>query len=493
MVSQPEPLSPSQSPMAGALTDLLLPFQKKWIADSATFKIAEKGRQLGFTWIEALWSVLRRLETRIDHYFVSADEEQAKQFIRDCLFWCETLNKVASVTHSTALIDTGKAQVSRLTFPNGSQILSLSSNPKAIRGKRGDVTLDEFAFHDNADEMYRAAEACRRWGDGKESGQIHILSTHNGPATLYFKIVDQARKGENDFVLHRVTLLDAVAEGLADRVPGNHQKQFCPGSARNQSFITTQRRACSNEEHYKQEHLCEPLSASALVSPYRYDLCKQGALFAETFDDSRKYGELFCGVDVGRSHDLTAIWVIERGYLDPAKFPDVLDEHRGVYRTVSLTVLRNEDIPHQYRTLRRILLHPSMSKCCIDMGMVGRALSDMAVDEFGWLVEPTAMGRPMKEESAERVKQFIEQKRVGVPADNRVRDDICSMRRVIVSNREGHVGSLSYEGSTRDSHCDRFWALALALHAAEAGQSVVLSTGPNHIPNTRARALTGAV
>lgn len=428
---------------------------------------------MGFTWIEALWSVLRRLTTKIDHYFVSADEEQAKQFIKDCVFWCDQVNALAKLTESTDLIDAGKAQIAKLVFPNGSTIHALSSNPKAIRGKRGDVSLDEFAFHDAAQDMYFAAEACARWGDGKQPGHLHVLSTHNGPATQYYRLVDAARRGDNDFALHRVTLLDAVAEGLADRVPGSHKDNYLPGDTRNKIFVQNQRRRCLNEEHFKQEHLCEPMSAAALLSSYRYDLCKQKADVPNFFDASRPYNELFIGVDVARSVNLTVIWVLEYGYLSKDKFPDLLDEHRDIYRTVAVIPIDNLPVaaperpggtkePNQYDILRPILAHPCASKCCIDMGAIGRALSDLALMEFGpGLVEPVAMGSPMKAECAERLKGFVEHQRLGLPRDSASKDDLCSVKRMV-----SEKGVVSYEGSVGASHCDRFWAASLALHAA---------------------------
>jgi phage FluMu gp28-like protein len=468
------------------LSSLLMDYQKRSLGDPTPRKVIEKGRQLGFTWMEALWSVLRRLDKKIDHYFCSADEEQAKRFIEDCIWWAERVNQVSQLTQHAPVIDTRGAQVSRLQFPNGSSIYALSSSPKALRGKRGDVTLDEFAFHEKAEEMWRAAQPVATWGDGNEPGHLHVISTHNGPATVYKRIVDGARSGDNGFSLHRVTLLDAVSDGLADRVPGTHRDHFLAGESRNKAFVKNCRRACLNEDHYLQEYMCEPLSAAALITPYRYDLCKMkiGSV-APRFDPTKKYAPLFVGVDVGRSHDLTVIWVLEETYLPPEKFPDWLDEHRTLYRTVAATVLKNEQIPAQFNVLRPILRHPSVSLCCIDMGAIGRALSDMAVSEFGWLVEPVAMSRPLKEEAATRTQQFVEQKRVGLPNDPDFRNDVCSMRRVVTEK-----GVMSYEGSTTESHCDRFWALALALHAAESKVSVTFAA--NKTPRTRARVLTGA-
>lgn len=470
------------------LSALLLPFQKKWIADPNPLKVAEKGRQLGFTWIEALWSVLRRLDTKIDHWFVSADELQARQFIGDCRDWLEKLNQFAQVAAEQDLVtlDGTTATVGRLIFPNGSKITALSSSPKAIRGKRGDVTLDEFGFHEYPEEMWKAAQACKRWGDGKRPGHLHVISTHNGPATLFKQIVDAAKSGDNDFSLHRVTIHDAVAQGLADKVPGSHQESFAQGPSRNKAFIRACRRECANADVFAQEHECEPLAASALVKEYDYQKLHHvqpvptlrlapGTSSGSALDPARRYGELFIGLDVG-IRDLTVAWILEKVYTSADRRPDLTPECLHGYATVGLVEMRGVKIPDQFEVLRRILIRPDgsfypVSRLRMDWSNIGNPLFTMLNREFGWVVDGVTFSRPFKADAAERAKQFVEQKRVGLPNDRLVRDDICSMRRTVSDK-----GQLTYEGRSSDSHCDRFWALALALDAAEDTNRAVLYT-----------------
>jgi len=73
------------------------------------------------------------------------------------------------------------------------------------------------------------------------------------------------------------------------------------------------------------------------------------------------------------------------------------------------------------------------------------------------------MGSKNKGEMAERLRAFAQSDRITFPKDRPdIRADILCVRREATPK-----GNLTYEGRTNDSHGDAFWAMALALHAAE--------------------------
>jgi phage FluMu gp28-like protein len=433
------------------LGTLFCPFQKKWITDPAPLKIVEKGRQEGFTWIEAFWSVLRRLEKKINHYFVSADEETAKNFIADCKFWLEQFDKIGEMLGEEGA--TAEGTVGTLIFPNGSRIVALSSNPKSIRGKRGDVTLDEFAFHEKAKKLYQAAIACKRWGDGNESGHLHIISTHDGPQTLFYKLCQAAKKRLNGYSYHHVDLVEAVRDGLAEKVPGPH-RDIPSGPARNKAFIDACRRECDSEETFLQEYMCEPAALSAMVRGDVYDNCAT-EIVAEFPKPQPVYPHgLYVGIDCGRSKDLTVAWVLERYY---DKF--------GVtwYRTVGVKAIFNQIFPEQHDILQPTWEHDQVHRGLIDQGSQGRALADSIVALRGKSFEAIGMGSDNKAKMAERLRAFAQSERITFPLNREdIRDSIMSVRKCV-----SEKGNLTYEGGTEGDHADYFWAAALALHAAE--------------------------
>ena len=63
-----------------------------------------------------------------------------------------------------------------IEFPNGSRIIALAANPDTARGYTGEIVLDEFAFHQDAEEIFKAA-----YGRMTNPGyQMRVVSTPNG-------------------------------------------------------------------------------------------------------------------------------------------------------------------------------------------------------------------------------------------------------------------------------------------------------------------------
>jgi phage FluMu gp28-like protein len=450
-----------------------LDYQRRWIMDPGPMAIVEKGRQEGFTYCEAFWSVFRRLMLaergkRLNHYFSSADAATAKEFVDKCCDWARVLNMVAE--HDAVGIDDG-ISIERLRT-RGGDIIAVSSKAKALRGKKGDVTLDEFAFAEDADSLIDAAEACTTWGTGDEPGHLRIISTHNGPGTLFRRMANAAKSGDNGFNHHFVSIHEAVRDGIAVLIPGPHQRHLDGTREGRQKcdaeYIASKRRRSRSAAAFSQEYECQPISSGSVILPIEYDSCVRESMpVTEDLDPASDYNghELFAGIDVGHTHDLTVVWVVERGWVPHEKNPALDDLHRTVYRTVAVKAIHNEPIPAQWQMIRGMIGHRCMSKVLIDPGTVGAVLCNLAVQQFGDIVEPYSITRGRKAELCERLRQFVQERRVSLPRNERIREDVLSMRRETTDG-----GQARYDGSTRFSHCDYFVALSLALQAAEGGR-----------------------
>ena len=168
-------------------------YQRGWIGDRARFRLGEKGRQTGFTYMEAYRATSRRLsgKRRCDYWLSSADLDTARLFIEYCDHWCE-FNRTVIDRFPVELFDeetqSPLALAERIVFKEtGCKITAVSSNPRAIRGKHGDVTLDESAHHDDERSMWAAAGAVKQWG-----GELAVMSTHNGMGTLFNRLCKDA-------------------------------------------------------------------------------------------------------------------------------------------------------------------------------------------------------------------------------------------------------------------------------------------------------------
>lgn len=199
---------------------LLLPFQAEWFADESDVKVIVKSRRIGISWTSAAKHVFVAGEGLMDGWYVGYTEDQGEEFIRDVADWARATNTAASEYDEFILEDmdpvsghTQAIKAFRVDFASGKRVTALSSRPRNLRGKQGLITIDEAAFHDDLRGLLKAAIALLMWG-----GQVEIISTHLGEENEFAKLIDQIQAGEFAYSLHKVTLDDALREGLYKRI-----------------------------------------------------------------------------------------------------------------------------------------------------------------------------------------------------------------------------------------------------------------------------------
>ena len=69
------------------------------------------------------------------------------------------------------------------------------------------------AFHDRLAEVLKAALALTMWG-----AKVRLISTHNGVDNLFNELINDSRAGKKRFNVHRITLDDALGDGLYQRI-----------------------------------------------------------------------------------------------------------------------------------------------------------------------------------------------------------------------------------------------------------------------------------
>jgi len=153
------------------------------------------------------------------------------------------------------------------------------------------------------------------------------------------------------------------------------------------------------------------------------------------------------GVDIGRKRDLTVIWVLER-------LGDVL-------YTRHVETLRNMPKGEQ-----EAILWPWLElagRSCLDATGLGIGWADDAQKRFGtYRVEGVTFTQRVKEALAYPVRGNMEDRRLRIPYDPDIRADLRS-----VTKQTTAAGNIRFTAErTPDGHADRFWALALAIHAA---------------------------
>jgi phage FluMu gp28-like protein len=416
-----------------------LPYQIKWLRDNSRYKICEKSRRIGMTYVQSYEDVkdASKKEGSMDVWFSSADESAASEYIRYCQQWAKVFNIAAKDLGENIIENPNKLKGRLIEFSTGKRIYALSSNPKGFRSKGGKLVLDEFAFHGDQEAMWKAARPIITWGY-----PCRILSTYNGKSNRYYRMVEEAKKG-NNWSLHSTTIYQAVEQGLADRI----LNQTLTPQER-QKWIEEERETCGDEETWQQEYLCNPMDeATAWLTWDLIFSCEHpDAGQSELYTPSQNF--CFVGMDIARRRDLTVIWVLEQ-------VGDVL-------WTREVVALKNAKFKHQRAELERIMSRYKVLRLCLDQTGMGENMAEWAIETFGAKAEGVLFTANVKQDMAQGLKRLMEDRKLRNPPEKDIRESLHSVKKTTTS-----AGNPRFDAERNEiGHADYFWAEALAVHAA---------------------------
>lgn len=420
---------------------LLLPYQSKWVKDTARLKIAEKSRQIGWTWATAFGLVRRKgvQDARLDAWISSRDDIQARLFLEDCKNFANILH-IGAKSLGEQLIDEDRHSAYVLQMANGLRLHSMSSNPDAQAGKRGDRVLDEFALHPDPRKLYSIAYPGITWG-----GSMEIFSTHRGTANFFNQLILEIKEKGNPkgFSLHRITLEDALNDGFLYKLQGALPLDDPRQEMDEAEYFNFIRSGCADEESFQEEYMCVPSDdATAFITFELLDGCKYqpGVVWEKDLADCRN---LYVGVDVGRKHDLFVVWVAE--------------EVSGHLFTRKVLTLQGKTYSEMEAELYWILDSYDVARCCVDATGLGNQFAERAAQRFGYRVEPIMFTAKSKEEMAYGLRSRMEDRTFHIPDDRQIFADFRAIRKETSTS-----GNIRFAGERNaDGHSDRFWAAAL--------------------------------
>jgi len=331
---------------------VLLPYQCAWQEDETSIRIAEKLRRVGFSWNVAGECALEASEIDgCDAWYVGYNKEMAQEFIRDVAFWSRKFSFVCTAIEEEEFFDDEDKNILTyiIRYASGFRITALSSRPTNLRNKRGHIIIDEAAHHDDLKGLLKAALAVLMWG-GK--ARVDIISTHNGVDNHFNKLLEEVRAGKRPYSIHRVTIDDAIHQGLVKRICLVNGQQWT--SAFQKSWRAE--RFAEYGDDAAEELLCVPsrsggtyitrnlIERQMVDGPvYRLELPDEFVTQSETAREARvaewcdillpslqalsKERMHFFGEDFGRVSDLTVIAV---GFLTQdlkRRFPFVVELH----------------------------------------------------------------------------------------------------------------------------------------------------------------------
>jgi phage FluMu gp28-like protein len=331
---------------------------------------------------------------------------------------------------------------SEILFENGSRFRAVPGKPDTVRGRSANVILTEFDFFEQPAATWKAILPSitnpLRGGEKK----IRIGTTPNGMGSAAHKIFTKDdSKDKLRWSRHLVTIYHAVLMGLPVDV-----QQI--------------RELMDDPDGFAQEFLCQFLDTTNVLLPYDLIALAESAEATEywSLDDARGAGNVYLGIDFGRSSDPTVCWTLQR-------VGDIL-------WTREVLVLDDVSTPDQFQILDDRIA--AASRASFDYTGPGIGLGDYMVKKhheykpqehlFG-KVELCTFTSKLKREMFPRLRRAFEAPtRLRIPISTVIREDLHEMKQVITNGEYNY-----WAPRTKVGHSDRCTALALAVRAAGDG------------------------
>lgn len=488
-----------------AIRSRFLPYQVAWILDQSRMALAEKSVRIGWTYADAFRNVRKRLHhAKRDYLFASKDQASALEYLDLCKNFIEIYNAARNVLASgedsirvqhkdaAGATVTEEVKFGYIKFTNGSRIIAFSANPYAMAVFGGDVGLDEFAKHSQAEKLWETAQGRVTWGY-----DIGVWSAHDGTDTLFYQFSREAAAGRGGWTHYKVTIEDAVDLGLVEKI-----NEVAGTSTTREEFLEAAKTRARLPEIYQQAYMCNPSGSASAIVPWAsigqcrrvYDLDRWHLEAAQITTLFGPYNPDAPGPRADRVRDAIA-GAFPRTFSTPAHrrlgfdvaasgkgdlcaiYVDVVEEPR--LRLDALFTCRTDDWDFIERVLWTFLGLGALQASGDETGL-GRQICWRSAQRFPWFQgvnfsrEKHAMGHALMNQLSLAEKVF--------PADahDDIAQDFFSLRKTFAGGRW-----IFTEGTNTlnpASHCDIAWAGALASHAAARQDADALAPGDIQTP-----------
>ena len=421
--------NPSQQTVGTAEPALkFLPYQQKWLQDDARFKIGMFARQTGKTFVNCAEILKNCLEaeqkkTKTRWLILSRGERQAKETMSEHLIpLAKAFEKLYEASSGKPFPKLIKNQ-NELIFEHGSKVSILPANPDTARGFSANLFLDEFAFHKDSSKIWRALFPVI----SKNGLKIRIVSTPNGTANMFFRLMCGS---ENFWSKHRVDIFQAVQQGL----PRN---------------IDELKRSTLDERLWRQEFELDWMDGSSrwLNRELILNAQNKNAAVPQLF----KGGNTWIGNDIARKNDL---WVAV-----------VIEKVQEKFWIREIQALKEITFAEQDKRLDRMVQRYKPNSIAMDATGIGMKPVEDAQKRYGKSKTiPVNFTKARKLELATLLKKTLQEGRLKIPEAQNLFDDLHTLRAYSSDNTLRFNAGNSEES---DGNADRFWAIALALFAAQ--------------------------
>jgi phage FluMu gp28-like protein len=436
---------------------LLLQYQRDWINDRAKLKLWVKARQIGFSFAGTLGPMLECVDHKTLWIFLSAGQRQSLELARKAKDHLDAMQAIEIAARGTTMTDERYGIVDGVEITQTTIVLPhtkaraifLPANPDTARGYSGNVMGDEFAFHKDAKKIYAAVYPSITRGYS-----LHLGSTPFGESGMFYELATK----KSGFSVHTTDIYQAVADGLNGSMPA-------------EQFIQMLRDGCPDDDIWEQEYCCKFISDATSFIPW--ELISNAESIDATVELPQYFvprGELYLGGDIGRRKDLTVFVLLE-------KIGDV-------YWVRAIIRMRGKSFAEQRAVAEGLMDSLPIRRLCQDASGLGMQLAEELATKYGTSrVEGITFNMAVKEDMAVRTRRNFEQMTIRTPEDRNLRTAIHSIRRIPTA-----AGHFRFDAERSEAgHADEFWALSLALLAADGSP---IST--DYTSSQKVSAFTGA-
>lgn len=433
-------------------------------------------RQIGKSFTLAAWAV-DRLLTRPGRLVtvLSNSRDNGNEFVAKVAEVCNLLGLVFEAQDESPDVDyENMRQEVRVTVKGKTgRIKVLAANPRTARGFSGDLILDEFAFHENSNAIWEAAEPIL---SSNPDFLCRIASTGNGKHNMFYRM--SAGTGFDDgrlfnslagFKVCRVTRTAAWQQGVKVYDP-NTRKPITPAEARAKAL---------DKRAYDQNYECA--FADENMCLLTHELIQQAERAGIPIDEQswsavaiermlKATGELYFGLDVGRNRDISFLPVLEK-----------IGQTKRIIAALRMSGMR---LPAQQKELDWVCMSPRFITGCVDMTGIGLGLCEYAQEKWGDYkvrgvnfssTEPIsdkirAEGRKTEtakvtEIMATDLLACFEDRSIElhIELDGDARDDLRKPEKITSPGGRVSIAAVRNEAG----HADHFWGIALAVRASQ--------------------------
>ncbi|GAB6276264.1 MAG: terminase family protein [Rectinema sp.] len=443
-------------------------WQDWYIKNDFRFLIANKSRRIGWSFSTALKGMLNVLDPAKYNYtkqFVSYSMEDAKEKIAVARSFYMSIPEGFG---QKRLVSDSKTSL-EWEDKNGRSRSRLISWPcKAPRGKGGDISLDEFAFHAKDNLIYTAALPVISRG-----GNLEIGSTPFGNKGKFYDIIANKLQFPEFKCIEVMWYMSPAL--CTDVKTAIKVASGLPTEKMVETFGTDILKtiyANMSLEDFQQEYECS--FRDELAAFITLDMIQKCTPLAGDDDDPEstkeiipfrtiddliigyrpeKHGFLYAGYDVGRTNDASELLVI--GY----------NPETNLRQAIASISFKKTGFDAQKENLIRFMKELPVYRLAIDATGIGMNLAENLVTRFPKKVDPITFSGPVKEELANSTWLVFDKTQIALPPDRELQQQIHSIKKTVTASKNSRFDCDANE----KHHADKFWALALAIHAVAGG------------------------